>query len=197
MAKECGVDVLKYQFFPDTKKYTECGNIPTPLDWWEPIWKRSKEVDLPITASVFDPGSLDMLSRYNVPFIKLGYSIGFKKEWIEFLTTAQEKQPQVVVTCDVMNDHLVPDWCIKLWTHTIHGQTVYPVHTELKWDGLFPRFDGFSDHTLGVNQALRAKQAGATWIEKHMTLDHPEITAPDAKFALFPKEMKALCSALK
>ena len=58
----------------------------------------------------------------------------------------------------------------------------YPVHFEPNFDHLFPRFKGFSDHTLGYAQTIRAIEAGAQIIEKHFTLDHKDIECPDFLF---------------
>ena len=48
---------------------------------------------------------------------------------------------------------------------------------------------GFSDHSVGIKDALAAVQAGATHIEKHFKLDNNCI---DAAFSVTPGEMSAL-----
>lgn len=53
---------------------------------------------------------------------------------------------------------------------------------------------GFSDHTVGIKDALAAAQAGATHIEKHFKLDNHCV---DAAFSINPSEMSALCEFTK
>lgn len=48
---------------------------------------------------------------------------------------------------------------------------------------------GYSDHTFGVNAAPVAVGAGATMLEKHVTLDRDDPDVPDNAFALEPWEL--------
>ncbi len=54
---------------------------------------------------------------------------------------------------------------------------------------------GYSDHTMGVEIAFAAYAMGATFIEKHFTLDK-NMTGPDHKCSLSPTELEALVSGL-
>lgn len=60
---------------------------------------------------------------------------------------------------------------------------------ELKYKyGIF----GFSDHFIGIAKAMQAVLLGATYIEKHFTLDHNYSDFRDHKHSTDPKEMKEL-----
>ena len=48
---------------------------------------------------------------------------------------------------------------------------------------------GFSDHTIGWESAVQAVSMGASFLEKHITLDH-KMSGPDHWFSLNPKELK-------
>ena len=50
---------------------------------------------------------------------------------------------------------------------------------------------GISDHSLGVNVAIAAAARGATWIEKHFTIDN-NLPGPDNKMSITPDELKAI-----
>jgi N,N'-diacetyllegionaminate synthase len=52
---------------------------------------------------------------------------------------------------------------------------------------------GYSDHIEGVESAKVAVMLGATVIEKHFTIDN-ELPGRDNKFAILPKDLKALHS---
>tara|TARA_Y100000034_G_scaffold124926_1_gene173766 strand:- start:3758 stop:4615 length:858 start_codon:yes stop_codon:yes gene_type:complete len=50
---------------------------------------------------------------------------------------------------------------------------------------------GISDHTLGVNVSIAAITRGATWIEKHFTIDN-DLPGPDNKMSITPHELKTI-----
>ena len=50
---------------------------------------------------------------------------------------------------------------------------------------------GISDHSLGVNVAIAAATRGATWIEKHFTIDN-NLPGPDNKMSIMPHELKTI-----
>ncbi len=73
----------------------------------------------------------------------------------------------------------------------------YPVRYHVDFESIFPRFDGFSSHCLGIEQDMNAVSAGAQVLEKHFTLDRDDIRCPDHNFALRPKMLEALCHRAK
>ena len=50
---------------------------------------------------------------------------------------------------------------------------------------------GFSGHYQGIDDAIIAISMGATYIEKHFTIDN-DLPGRDNKFALLPKDLKRL-----
>jgi len=171
-----GIDALKLQLFPNEAPY-----VPTNI-WLDPeifvtAFNYAKKHSFQLSASCFDQSSYELLKTLNVPFIKLAYG---KKE--QFSWIADDGQERIV-SCDVMTDHLVPSYATKLYCIP-----EYPVRYEVAFDGLFPRFDGFSDHTMGIRQTVRAIEAGAKVIEKHVRLGYADETCPDARFAVTIEE---------
>ena len=55
---------------------------------------------------------------------------------------------------------------------------------------------GYSDHTENINVSLAAVALGACVIEKHLTLDK-NMSGPDHKASLEPKELKALVDGIR
>jgi N-acetylneuraminate synthase/N,N'-diacetyllegionaminate synthase len=55
---------------------------------------------------------------------------------------------------------------------------------------------GFSDHTAGTVAAIGAVALGATWIEKHFTVDR-SLPGPDQRFSSDPGEFAALVKAVR
>jgi sialic acid synthase SpsE len=74
----------------------------------------------------------------------------------------------------------------------------YPVKYRIDFDGIFKRFDGFSDHTLGISQSIEAVNRGARIIEKHFRLDNKKCDhVPDGMFAIKPYLLEKLCTVAK
>jgi hypothetical protein len=67
----------------------------------------------------------------------------------------------------------------------------YPVYTWLSFDGCFPPFKGFSDHTLGYDQSCYACADGANVLEKHVKFNS-YTGCPDATFAIDETQLACL-----
>ncbi len=85
----------------------------------------------------------------------------------------------------------------------LHCNTEYPTPmTDVNLQAMLTirdAFDvsvGYSDHTLGIEVAIAAVALGATIIEKHFTLDR-NLSGPDHKASLEPKELKAMVAAIR
>jgi len=185
IAKDIGMDCLKFQLFEE--EYAKNGNVSLPRHYWPELVAYAGDKKQPITASAFDLGAIKILNATpNLPFIKFAYSQRFQYSW--FL----ECEHPVMVSCDVLSVDRMPPKAKKLYCIS-----EYPVRYEIAFDGLFPRFDGFSDHTLGWRQTRKAVDMGAQIIEKHFTLNHNDIVCPDSTFALKPEEFDAMVTELR
>lgn len=189
--KASGIDALKLQLFPNESPYVFTrtqdahiailtGNIYLPFSLFCEAQDYGREIGLPVSASVFDEENFRRLLVTRPDFIKLAYS---KKDHMDWLRTSFVAGIETIVSCDVMTEDSIPVECIKLYCIP-----EYPVRYEVCFDELFPRFDGFSDHTLGIRQTKRAIEAGAKIIEKHVRLGYEDETCPDAKFAVTIEE---------
>lgn len=196
--KALRIDALKLQLFPNEAPYVPT-NIFLPFEMFIEAQRYGREVGLPVTASAFDEDSFRRLLVTRPPFIKLAYS---KKEQTDWVRTTQVAGIEAIVSCDVMTDHLVPKGATKLYCIP-----EYPVRYEVDFADLFheepvpglgfvigPRFDGFSDHTLGIRQTKRAIAAGAQIIEKHVRLGYDDEACPDAFFAVTIEEFASVRS---
>lgn len=68
----------------------------------------------------------------------------------------------------------------------------YPVYYQVCFDGMFERFDGFSDHTVGISQSIRAAMSGAEYVEKHVAFIGAA-ACPDTSFSISEGELRNLC----
>ena len=200
IGEDIGLDVVKFQLFPNESPYTKrskdgvemekpTGNVHMPYKWWTELWEYA-ENKVEITASVFDAEAIDTIQDFNVPFIKFGYSQNHRKQWMAKLA----KDHQIMVSCDDNSINDINADYIRLFCIS-----QYPVNYLIDFEGLFVkgRFDGFSDHTRGSDQTLKAVRFGAMYIEKHMKLDHEDVICPDANFALLPEQMEKLIRKIR
>jgi sialic acid synthase SpsE len=192
VAARAGADAIKFQMFPATNEQKAAGNIALPYDWFGELWKYGRSKKIPVTASVWDKQGIEILNYHKVMFIKFSYSQQNQLSYIQGLLNTGKT---VVVSTDVMklyalptHKNIVPMFC----------QPVYPTMTKTNFDDLFPPFQGFSDHSLGTTEAVQAVKHGATWIEKHITLNYTDcLDTPDGKFALLPDQAKKLVKDIR
>lgn len=179
---------LKLQLFPNEAPY-----VPTNV-WLDPymfevFMSYAKVEGAILSASVFDETSFHFLRKLDPKFIKFAYG---KKDQASWIKQTLDDGCEAIVSCDVMSDHLVDNRATKLYCIP-----EYPVRYEVNFDEIFPRFDGFSDHTLGLRQTKKAIEAGARVIEKHVRLGYDDETCPDARFAVNIREFGELQNWIK
>lgn len=192
VCKEYDMD-LKLQLFPNIPKYTDSGNIYLPPEIYDQTVARGRELGVNVGTSVFDRESFGHVFHYlehKPHFIKFAYSQKHQREWIKDTLDAGI---EAIVSCDVLTEHQVDPRATKLYCIP-----QYPVPFVPTFDELFPRFQGFSDHTLGLRHTMRAVVAGAKIIEKHVRLGYDdELNCPDGTFAVNINDLGQLTQDLK
>jgi sialic acid synthase SpsE len=190
---ESGLDAVKFQLFPNERKYTEGGNVYLPAAWMPELIEYGNEYSAEVFASIFPNtsaeaiGLMDKLVEWNCKSIKAAYSQRVYG-WVR--VDALKKFERVYVSGDYLD--MPVDWAINLYCIP-----QYPVPFEVSFDRIFDKFQGFSDHTLGIRQTIRAIQKGAKVIEKHFKLgDGKDEQCPDGRFAITPDEIAKLREAI-
>lgn len=195
-----GADAIKFQLLGPA----ECkgGNISIDWEWYPELIEVGKKNRVEVFASVFDRSGWDYVIQCGCKSVKLSYSQAHK------LLEYPHKKPleTIYISQDVMSP--VPIWNPKAQAHWRLGTTallnlvqlycipVYPVPYVVDFEGLFPRFDGFSSHCLGIQQEIRAADAGAKYLEFHFKGDWDSPT-PDGRFAKSPAMVEKICKAVK
>lgn len=150
--------------------------------------------------------SLDVLVNLGIPFIKLGSGdltnipflriVGSKKLPV-ILSTGMSYLGEVERAMRILKDMGTSDITL------LHCTTNYPCPMEevnLKamctLRDAFKCEVGYSDHTIGIEVPIAAVAMGATFIEKHFTLDR-NMSGPDHKASLNPLELKQMVTAIR
>lgn len=136
---------------------------------------------IPWTASVWDFVSLEFISEYKLPFIKIPSAHMTNYELVE--KAAKTKIPLVVSTG--MSTLEEVDKCVDLLDRysssfvLMHTNSAYPTpykEINLKIIQMFmERYKclvGYSGHEYGLEASVMAVALGAVIIERHITLDH-------------------------
>lgn len=172
LAVSAGADYIKWQLGTDKP------NVPFNLEWW-PFLKDRCGDKIGMFASFFNTESFDFLMEQKVPYIKFAYSQNHRNILMDRCVKAGQK---MIVSCDFMTKN-IPTEAVRLFCIP-----EYPVPYQVCFDGIFDRFDGFSDHTVGYRQSFSAMKEGAEYLEKHFTIDHDDVDCPDSRFAMSPAE---------
>lgn len=220
VAKNAGADSVKYQIiYPEglyrTGEYAyghyDIKNVLRTRqegvlkdEQWRLIRDNALGIGIDFSASVFDTKGLNLLMEMNPPYVKIASS---DLNNLRFLREVAARTGTMVVSTGMATLSEIETSVKVLEKAGISGEKLvllhcvssYPVElsdTNLAFIQILKQFGtavGFSDHTLGTESACAAVAAGATWLEKHFTIDH-YLEGFDHKYALEPG---AFCDYVK
>lgn len=185
LAKINGSDLVKFQLYDSDK-------IPS-IDWHrkaELSFEQAKmlfdygaSVGIEVFFSVFDVERVRWCEEIGVKRYKIAYSQQNNRELINLITEYDAPLGSLIISTD--NTRLWGDvkflYCVPLYPTPLECINFY------KMDD----FDGFSDHTIGLDASKIALARGAEIIEKHFTLDK-NMEGPDHKLSMTPGELREL-----
>lgn len=188
IARECGADAIKFQLLTQ-KELKGTGNVELNWDWFPDLIDWGNKHDIEVFASVFDVDGAKWLKHCKCKSIKFAYSRhilfnGLEKNAIDWGVNFSDFE-KIYLSTDIMSglrQNAVNLYCIPL----------YPIPYIIDFENIFPLFDGFSSHCLGIKQDVLAIDMGAKYVEKHFQGPWNSNT-PDAKFAIRPEELRDLC----
>lgn len=174
----------------DIEKNTPWGKM-TYLDYkykvefekleYDTINKFCKDKPLAWTVSVWDIDSLEFITNYEVPFIKIP-SAHITNE--ELLKECAMSGIPIIISSGMSNWKMIDDAIELISKHTnefalLHCNSTYPApHDELNLN-VIPemkmKYDciiGYSGHEYDLEPSVLAVAMGAQIVERHITLDH-------------------------
>tara|TARA_A100001011_G_scaffold350338_1_gene389578 strand:- start:1612 stop:2469 length:858 start_codon:yes stop_codon:yes gene_type:complete len=167
-----------------------CSNKVPLLDW---------------TASVWDLDSLQFLSQYEVPFIKIPSAMLTDTELL--VETAKTKKPMIISTgmSTIGEIDNAVNTILKFGDKPciLHSNSCYPAPVEDLNLSIIPflkeRYGcviGYSGHEYNVEPSVIAAALGAKVLERHITLDH-NLWGTDQKASLTITGMDRLFNRIK
>ncbi|MEW6049510.1 MAG: pseudaminic acid synthase [Candidatus Zixiibacteriota bacterium] len=181
--------------------YQLYGEAFTPWQWHEPIFERCRRHNMVGFSTPFDSTAVDFLEELNVPAYKIAsfectdlplirrVAATRKPVIISIGMATVAELDETVRTCRQYGcDNLILLKCTSSYP-------ALPVDSNLRTiphlRALFDVQVGLSDHTLGFGAATAAIALGATFIEKHVTLNRAD-GGVDSAFSLEPSELRTL-----
>jgi N-acetylneuraminate synthase len=173
----------------------------TPWEWQKEIFDRAVLRGMVCFSSVFDESSVDFLEALNCPVYKIASQECIHTPLIKYV--ARTGKPIIISTGMASIGEI--DQAINAFSgissapySIMKCTSQYPadprnsnVLTIPYMRKLFGCEVGLSDHTLGIGASLAAIAHGATFIEKHITLNRGD-GGVDSAFSLEPNEFKSL-----
>ena len=178
----------------------------TPWEWHEKLFNYAEEIGITIFSSPFDSTAVEFLEKLNCKAYKIASPEIIDLELIK--EVALTKKP-IIISTGMANLEEISDAIETVKNNgnnkiiILHCTSAYPtpisesnLSTINEIGRLFNVQTGLSDHTLGTEVACYACVLGASFIEKHLTLDRTH-GGVDSKFSLNPNEFKKLVDESK
>jgi N,N'-diacetyllegionaminate synthase len=198
-----------YQIQTNNKKETQfemIKKLELSYDDFKKIFKRCKEKGITFVSSPFDIESVDFLANIGVSMFKVGSGeltnylllkrIAEKGKKIILSTgmsTLEEVKKSVNFIKKHGNSNIVLLHCVSSYPtrkEDLNLKCINTLKTELNLEV------GFSDHTTDFNASIYSIAAGATYIEKHFTIDK-NMEGPDHISSLNPEELNEFVKQLR
>ena len=155
--------------------------------------KCAEYYDIELMFSVITNDAFDLLKNIDLNYYKIASRT--VKENLELVQKVCNLNKTTFISLGMWDNDKSPipktEKIKYLWC-----KSLYPTLPDQMLD--FPKnfsdskFDGYSDHTIGIETAILAISRGANIIEKHFTLDKSDNTIRDHVLSATPQEFKLL-----
>lgn len=174
------------------------------------IYAFAREIGIEIFATAFEEESADFLHSIGQNVWKIPSGEITNLPLLEKIRDFKCPNKEIILSTGMstLDEICVAATCLEQSADTkltlLHCNTDYPtVDTDMnllamkKLQEEFPKWEiGLSDHSLGTLSAIMAVSLGATFIEKHFTLDK-SMPGPDHVASITPDELTMLCEDVK
>ena len=191
---------LKTSLFPS--EFME--SIAMPREWQSILSEYSRELGICFFSSPFDHDAVRQLAEIGVPVLKIASYEIVNLPLIE--ASAATGLPLLIstgmATMGEIEDALVAAdaapavglmQCTSAYSADLADANLRAMETMRRAFGVPV---GLSDHTLGITVSIAAAALGASFIEKHLTLDR-KMAGPDHSFALEPLEFELMVTGIR
>ena len=189
-AKLAGADIAKFQLGWRAKK-DEINHIP--LESLKQIVESCNYFDIQFMASIFNEEAFELSKKINQDKFKIASrTVVDNPALVEKILNLNKPTFISLGMSDKENlpfkeyDNVHYLWCKSKYP-TLPSDLV-----DLPKDFKNSKFDGYSDHSIGIEIPLTAIARGAKIIEKHFTLDKSDTTIRDHSLSATPDEFRTM-----
>lgn len=169
-SKLAGADAIKVQLYTDVQFGAERAYLSMSYLDLERLKNFADNLNIPFFATPFTLDRLDWCLKLKFPFLKVA-----ARMHLESPDLVKEIMKQNIPTFVSIPSDLNPN-LVQKYDHATYLYCVvkYPTRVDEFSMPDFNKscFEGISDHTLGNSGALYASAHGATYLEKHFTLQN-------------------------
>ena len=189
-AKFSGADIAKFQFGWRNNE-GEINHISEEM--FQKIKKWCKYLNIEFMVSIFSKETYEIAKKYNLKRYKIASRT--LKENFNLVKLILGEGKDTFISLGMWDGDELPFndynnvkflWC----------KSKYPCEpwdlTDLPKDFKDSPFEGYSDHSIGIETPLLAISRGAKIIEKHFTLDKSDTTVRDHALSATPEEFKIM-----
>ena len=203
-AKECGADCAKFQLYDVDTSFPDKKVITQDRNWYEEVKKTQlsykqvktlanycKHIGIEFLASCSDLERLSWLEEVGVKRHKVGSSMNKNKELVDAMIATGK---QIIISDKIPITYYNPGRIKHPQYSVLYCIPKYPtLLSDLNLSKVLfgSAFDGFSDHTQGIEASTVAIERGAKIIEKHFCLKRDN-SNPDMVCSIEPQELKTL-----
>ncbi|HCB35702.1 MAG TPA: pseudaminic acid synthase [Candidatus Taylorbacteria bacterium] len=180
----------------------------TPWEWQPKLKRLADKLGIILFSTPFDETAVDFLEAMHVPCYKIA---SYEATDVILLRKVAKTGKPVIMSVghataseirfalhtlrrfgakDIAMLHCVTGYSSNPRLEDMHLSTIADIKKRFKMVA------GFSDNNAGIDIPLMAVKAGASIIEKHLTLDRKQ-GGPDARFSLEPKELKTMVQSIR
>jgi sialic acid synthase SpsE len=181
-SQTAGASMVKFQLYDSVKAYGKHQKEELTRGQMETLVQCGKDYGIPVFFSVFDLERVEWCKEQGLEH----YKIAFSQRNNKTLMDAMPDTARVFVSCKNPDDYADP----PCWVDKLFCIPCYPATVNMIALPDFGDFEGFSDHTVGLDVAKVAISRGAFWIEKHYCVDHN--TGVDAPWSMTFDELREL-----
>lgn len=222
VAKECGADYIKWQKRnPEESVPKNWHNKPHPnphhaygsnylehrkalefnIDQHKKLYDFAKNIGIGYSCSVWDVSSAKEIISLNPDFIKIPSAMNNNFQLLKHIYDNYDGFVHISLGMTTNEEKvLLEDFVFEYKCRTIfyHTTSEYPVSFEdlnlLEIKSIKEKYNiaGYSGHNYGIAADVAAMVLGATWIERHFTLDRT-FKGTDHAFALEKNGLEKLC----
>ncbi len=200
-AKDNGADLVKFQLYDSEKLYGEKQETELSFEQAKHLFNFGKKAGIEIFFSVFDELRVQWCENIGVKRYKIAARNEDKNLWD---IVDKTEKPTIISYDPVFDKYGWPDkweslYCVSEYPAKSKNIKFEAGDFEDTGDSLgsgdgrgeyWRRYEGFSDHTIGLDFAMIALSRGARIIEKHFAITH-EIGI-DAPWSMTPDELREL-----